>query len=359
MQRTATRRILHRVIYCMFSASIAAFALVSTAAQDTTPQQLEVDFWNSAQRVGTVESYKAYLDAFPVGFFSKLASAAIQQVTAASPAPQPASSPAVASSAVRALSMSDRDLISRIAGPRANSAVTFHLGDVFFGPGPLTVGRFGSRKQIVIPTGYWVVLAGYDHMSTHSTPFPMASLAFGKFEGAAIQSILIVDFNSRSGPTRSTWTEAVDCEKGTPSAPFSWSTPATNLRQCVTSEAIPHPRPPQEWTGSLWSAVRTALERMEITIAQGPMLRTDMFFTGDLGNYLKVSRFDHGAPLPTPEQGGASAVSSYEPSRTLEARRRWAQAYVQQAALGYQKNLRVADLQPGGASSTRAIMLPE
>jgi hypothetical protein len=46
--------------------------------------------------------------------------------------------------------------------PGDTGAIGFDIGDRFAGPGALSFGRLGARRQIVLPDGEWIVLAGSD-----------------------------------------------------------------------------------------------------------------------------------------------------------------------------------------------------
>jgi len=46
--------------------------------------------------------------------------------------------------------------------PVGTGAIGFNIGDRFVGPGALSFGRFGARRQIVLPEGEWVALAATD-----------------------------------------------------------------------------------------------------------------------------------------------------------------------------------------------------
>ena len=58
------------------------------------PGAVEADYWRSTEKLGTPDAYRAYLAAFPQGFYARLAHVALAKAGAATPPPAP--SPVVA-----------------------------------------------------------------------------------------------------------------------------------------------------------------------------------------------------------------------------------------------------------------------
>ena len=356
------RKLLAAVALCASLLLAGPIAMREAHAQDAAaPSQLEREFWTSTQQIGTEGAYQAYLSRFPSGFFAPLASAAIKKgVDALSDgSPQNTNRPA---NGGPAKSNSGRPQFdpAKIAGPTGSRASTQQTGDIFYGPGPMTVGWLGAKKQVVVPAGRWILLGAEDGLSGHTSPIPLTALVLARLEsGTSIQSLLLVRFNSRTGNSRSTWADAKACEESPPSAPFAWHETGSGVTQCITSALRTQASAARMFSSSIWKVALQTLTTAGGTPPSGSYLLTEMFYTGDLSNYLKVSRIDFGVSLD-----GASAASNIVGQTSsidlsMVGRRRWAEAYSPLAALGYRKKLAEDELYAGSRPTTASAPLPD
>lgn len=330
-------------------------------AQDGgAPSQVEREFWLSARQIGTEGAYQAYLNRYPNGFFAALAAAAIKKrADAASDASAAMVSPLVTTGPARSTSGSPQFDPARIAGPTDSRAITQQTGDIFYGPGPITVGWLGSKKQILVPAGQWVLLGAEDGASGHATPIPLTALVLARLEGASVRSFLLVRFNSRTGNSRSTWTDAKACEESPPSAPFAWHDTASGVTQCVTSALRTQASAARMFSSPLWKAALQKLTTAGGTVPSGSCLLTDMFYTGDLSNYMKVSRLDFGVSLDGAIARSNLGGQASSIDLSMAGRRKWAEAYSPLAALGYRKKLAEDELYAGSKPTTASASLPD
>jgi hypothetical protein len=327
-------------------ASVLAASAVCAQPAAREPSGAELEFWRSAQSIGTVEAYRAYRAAYPEGTFVPLADAALAKLLASGRA---VASSVAAPGGPAAATPPDAAALRRVAGPTGSTAITFQVGDAFRGPGPITVGWLGAKKQVLLPEGPWILLAARDSLSSHLTRVPVTQMMLAQFEGPALRALLLATFNSRTAQAGTAWAEATACEaratatKGFADAadgatlPGGPSLPSELLvlgrtRACFAVDVVT-PRPsPTHWQGELGASARDVLDRLGVRVEPYAYLRTDLFFTGDLGNFLKVVRVDIGEGL-----------------RTRDARRQAARAYAGSAALGYTKSLDADDLEPVSA----------
>ena len=330
-------------------------------AQDAAaPSQIEREFWASTQQIGTEGAYQAYLNRFPNGFFAPLASAAIKKrVDALSDGSSQKGNPPVDSGPAKSNSGSPQFDPAKIAGSTDSRAITQQTGDIFYGPGPITVGWLGSKKQIVVPAGRWVLLGAEDGLSGHTSPIPLTALVLAKLESGTFRSFLLVRFNSRTGNSRSTWTDAKACEESPPSAPFAWHETASGVTQCVTSALRTQASAARMFSSSIWKVALQTLTTAGGTVPSGSYLLTEMFYTGDLSNYMKVSRIDFGVSLDgaNPKSNIGGQASSIDLS--MVGRRKWAEVYSPLAALGYRKKLAEDELYAGSKPTTASAALPD
>lgn len=333
------------------------------------PGAVEADYWRSTEKLGTPDAYRAYLAAFPQGFYARLAHAALAKAGAATPPPAP--SPVVAPQAappfvqhqVRSTELDavpvpgfpDAAALKRVLADADSSSLPFRAGDVFIGPGPITVGGLGSRKQIVVPTGRWVVLAAEDGYSNHRTPVQMAAVAFGLFEGRAVRSVVTAAFDRRPGPAQWpvwSWDEAQRCEASGNGARFHWRFTAGLVKECVLVTNFSTLGRRGHWKGDIWESVRDNLGKLGVAVHGGRGLLSEFHLTDNRSGYLHVSRYDFDAP------GLAGADGEVPIDLRLEARIQWAQEYAALAASGLARSIDADDLQPGGRAPTGTLRLP-
>jgi hypothetical protein len=327
-------------------------------AQDVAaPSTIEREFWTSTQQIGTQAAYQAYLSRFPNGFFSPLASAAILKGTTT------VSPPANHRSSSRELTQSPQDIsffdAAKIAGPTGSSAITQQTGDVFYGPGPITVGWLGAKKQILIPAGPWVLLGATDTLSGHASPIPLTSLVLAKLDATAFRSFLFVRFNSKTGNPRSNWSDAKTCEESRPSAPFAWVDNGSSVTQCVTSYLLSKASASKMFSAPTWKAPLQALTLGGGTIPNEPYLVTDLFYTGDSSHYMKISRIDFGVVADSATATGGAKSQTAMMDVSIAGRRKWAEVYSALAAPGYLKKLSDNELDAGTKPTKNLASLPQ
>jgi len=113
------------------------------------------------------------------------------------------------------------------------------------------------------------------------------------------------------------------------------------------------------FSSSIWKVALQTLTTAGGTVPSGSYLLTEMFYTGDLSNYMKVSRIDFGVSLDgaNPRSNIGGQASSIDLS--MVGRRKWAEAYSPLAALGYRKKLAEDELYAGSKPTTASASLPD
>ncbi|MGH8687837.1 MAG: hypothetical protein ACREVQ_09030 [Burkholderiales bacterium] len=340
---------------------LAALLLaLSFTAQAQAPDALELEFWKSADRIGTEAAYTAYLARYPSGAFAPLAKAAMDKL-------RPGGVPSIAAPAAAAATTANaiagkatpRATLSSYSGDPNTGAGGFQVGDRFYGPGTIQVGRIGSRKQIVIPNGEWVGLTAVDRSVPHgSASVLMVSAALGQFDGRRLRSLLIFDTNSwsvRLSPQRPIeWGRAADCERN--SDPAFWKSGGAGfpVRSCARVDSPSSGAPENAVPNRLWSSLLENLSRLEAdTTSLSFNVQSVLYVTDNLGAFLEVTRYDCVA------QGGCNAATPKPPENAVASRVAWARAYVPLAIQGFRKKLDADELEPSVDLPTRRISLPD
>lgn len=242
---------------------------------------------------------------------------------------------------------------ARIAGPATSEAVPFRIGDRFLGPGSITVGSLGARKQLVVPAGEWVVLSARDHDSTHRLPIRLTTVVLGRFEGAQMKSSLEAMFISKAASVGASWKEMASCEAPNKTARFQTRSQIGNVNQCAQFHLV-KPRPMSTWGGA-WEAVRDNLNRLEVRRDEGPGLVTRIVLADNRGGFMQLVRFDYG--LRSSQPGAPEADKAF--NALVEQRIDWAAAYAELAADGLGQHLQVQDLRPGVKPGPQRLALGE
>jgi hypothetical protein len=375
LKTTPTRALFLAALFlpCLDAAAAGPVPDEAVLVAQAGPTPVETEYWRSAERLGTPDAYRAYLATFPNGFYARLAAAALAKADTAAPqpVPSPTSQPApplvqhqvrsTAPSPTPSPGFPDAATLQKIADDADSSAVSFKIGDVFAGPGPLSVGRLGSRKQIVVPTGRWVVLAAEDGYSNHRTPVQMTAVAFGLFEGRAVRSIVTAAFDRRPGPVQFplwSWDEAQRCDASGAGTRFHWAFTSGVVKQCVRVANFSSLGPRGHWKGNVWDPVRDSLNKLGVTVDGARGLLSEFHLTDNRAGYLHVSRYDFGAS----EVGGTSPGSwgmgqEAALDLRLEARIQWAQEYAALAAAGLTRSIESDDLKPGAPALNGPLSL--
>lgn len=292
----------------------------SAAAQ---PSAAELEFWRSAERLGTPEAYRAYLAAFPEGFFAPLARAAIAPAAPVRATPPPGASAAAAG----ALPPASPALKHFTAPVERSGAVTFNLGDRFTGPGVLTIGWAGAKRQAVVPPGEWVVLAMADAKVDMTPPayrFPtrvvadVGTLVLGRFSGTRLATAMV--YHSSVRPIQvDGWTDIVGCQPGGLGGLedlFHENTRPSGLRSaCAAVKAVVAPLAAKS---PAMEEARASLQRLGAQV-QGDALATIAEISEPRRGYLAGTRLDWPGVLLGAEADAAAAwtraASAQDPKR--------------------------------------------
>ena len=243
--------------------------------------------------------------------------------------------------------------------PRPSTAVDVKPGDLVRGPGPLTVGWAGSKKQVLVAGGPWLVLAVVDHKSTHARPVQLTSVALGQFQLHRLTALMVATFNRTSGLAGHTWKEAADCEVESPRALLQVADGSFALRRCLFVSEL---RPSQELNRSyaVSAQVKASLETLGATSA-GFNLETAIYLVNARAAYMRIIRFDcvgavgDGAKCPMLAKSSAAEA----PASPLEARLAWAKAYLTLSAEAFARDIPGRDLSPGAPAQGTSVKLPD
>lgn len=176
-----------------FRAAILVMACASSAF-GAEPSTYELELWKSASSLNVADSYADYLSKFPSGVFATQARLAIAKVSAAASPKETATTQGLGQWTPAS---------TAAATERESGATNLMNGARLMGPGVVTVGRFGAKRQIVIPEGEWIVLAAYDHKLTTFQALDLTTLAFARAENRLIGSLVVVTTNTRTPPPHS------------------------------------------------------------------------------------------------------------------------------------------------------------
>jgi hypothetical protein len=245
------------------------------------------------------------------------------------------------------------------ARARETSSVDFRVGDRLYGPGPVTAGWAGSKKQLVVPGGEWIVLAAVDHNSTHVRPVPLTSVALGQFVGTRLESLLVATFNRRAGLPGHTWTDATQCEVDDGRAILHQVEGPFGLRRCLLVKKVSANAQRPLGPVAIWPSILIGLEGLGS--APGSFnLETIVIVVDSRAAYLRVVRLDCVGPRPNgsgcmnlaADKNGAAA-------QALASRVGWGRAYLQVAAQGFGRDIPGDDLRAGQRGLGRSMTLAD
>jgi hypothetical protein len=173
----------------------AACGLHTAVAQSSVPgpDAVELELWKGASLINTPASYRAYLNRYPNGAFAEMARAGLGQPVA----PGGALPPAPPQPGPTRLQL---DAAALQRQPANTSAVEFGPGAAFVGPGFVTAGHWGARRQLAIPAGRWVVVAATDHSLVGQQVVQLTTVGLLRTDSEAAGSTLFITFNRRSLP---------------------------------------------------------------------------------------------------------------------------------------------------------------
>ncbi|MBI5254999.1 MAG: M48 family metalloprotease [Burkholderiales bacterium] len=297
-------------------------------------------FWERMSEASVPPSVPTYLRTRP---FSDARIEALERAvkSAAAPAGQAGPPPAADDDSMRL----ERALAGEPEVPDS-AAVSFKPGDRFTGPGVLTVGRIGSRKQVVLPPGEWVAVATADHPS-EAGRVEMTSLAFARLAGARLAAMLEVTVN-RTATTQSNWIDLADCERT--DVLFRLDVPSSGLlRSCGVTRWSAHSR---RKSTPVNDGVTAALRRMALSTT-GPTVATTWMFEQRGIGYMRVRLTDWplARPGPAPSEfadwTGASPDTPDARGAYLRELQAWSHRYQVMAAKGFDRALPDDDLAAG------------
>jgi len=258
----------------------------SPAAQQATPAQgaansTEIEFWRSTDRMGTPEAYRAYLDAYPSGSFAALARLALSRV--APNAPAAAAAPAVPTPSSTAAGL------RYFTQPADSGAVTLNIGDRHKGPTALTAGWLGARKQLVLPSGDWVVLSAADRKLAllSNVNATITTVTFGKFTGERLSTLLRFTFSSQV-PSVSSWPDLAGCDRADAQLMHSARSQQGVRDECISLRATAQPMS-VVFQGA--DELRASLDKLGAKVS-GPALTTTITMADKRHGYWGLSRYD-------------------------------------------------------------------
>lgn len=216
--------------------------------------------------------------------------------------------------------------------PVHTGAATFNLGDRFTGPGVLTFGWLGSKKQLSLPPGDWVVLAAVDHDYSpgKTTTVQLVTVVMGQFRGAQLASTLRVTGNRRAGKAGDiTWTDLERCRSRQPNKRL-WghgTARGETPEGCAEVLRVADTRP--EDMGSAAAEVTASLARLQVRPVAGPAFLSHFYATDHADGFLRVVRTDW-----------VAADADFHPYAA------WAEAYEPLVVKGLAKSVDLDDLAP-------------
>lgn len=336
------------------------------AAEDKT--QVELEFWRSVERMGTADAYQAYLEAYPNGRFAPLARVAARRLTpvpsatpavpatpatAALPAPIAATKPVV----ISAPSISSDNRLPVLQQQiQQSGGAAFAVGERMRGPGVITIGRLGARKQVPIPEGEWTLIAAVDHeadslpITGRQLPIPpakVASLALADVQGVTARSMLLVTLN-RFPPAAYNfrWPDADQCEQA---ATQSWQHKREKgffADQCMVIRPVGPKGVESVVPAALWTEMSANLGKLGGSLTNFN-LETSIFTFSSQAAYMRVTRLD--CHQISPGAAGCADFSPllgnwFKPPEGLAARTDWALQYMPLAYDGFRRNLTLPEL---------------
>lgn len=244
----------------------------------------------------------------------------------------------------------------------ANSGATdLSIGDKLYGPGAITVGWLGVKKQLLIPNGEWVVVAATDHNSSQAIPSQLTSMALGQFDGDAVKSLIIATFNRRPGSQNSNWNDAARCEVENQRKLYLEKDGPLAYRRCVFVRPVSNAQVRKTGHALLWRDTQSNLDSLNGKLGEFN-LESAQYIVDSRGSYLRVVRFD--CTQSTSDGKGCvgiddSSVRDMQLPAEVEARIAWAKIYFRLAAPGFNKELNADNLTPGVEAKYKSVLLPD
>lgn len=334
------------------------------AGAPAQPGAVELEFWRSTDRLGTPEAYRAYLAAFPEGFFAALARAALGAAGAAR-----ATVPGAVSSGQASGVPAASPALKYFTAPVTQSgAVTFQLGERFQGSGVLTVGWAGAKRQVLVPPGEWVVLAMAD-AKVDMTPVPyrfptrvvadVGTLVLGRFSGTRLVSAMVYQTSVRPISVDD-WTDIAGCQPGGRESLFHENTRPSGLRSACA--ALKPVLAPLAAKSPAMEEARASLARLG-AVVHGDALATMAVVSEPSRGYLAGTRLDWPGVALGPEADAAGAwtraasVQDAKRAATVAGLIEWLGAYRKLLDDAYGFRIDQEDLKAGAAPNGDAALL--
>ena len=221
------------------------------------------------------------------------------------------------------------------------------LGDRYAGPGILTMGRVGAKKQVVVPPGRWLLLSLQDHPAA-SGAADLTSLSFGHFNGRQLAALLRVTLN-KNVTAVTDWSTIDPCARDA----------ASPLRRVVSlPSAVRGECQLVLWqadagldTGADSAMLRNSLAKLGATVPRAPVLSSTLLFRSRLDGVRRAQRLDWPAAAG---QGGGGAAGA-------DAWLAWFDRYRAAVETGFRYSHRIEDLEPSiepRPASTLALDAP-
>lgn len=268
---------------------------------------------------------------------------AVQTTPPPTAQPGPAGTPA-ATAATATTTGLEADPAQVLGGTPTVGAITMMPGETYYGPGPVTVGYLGAKKQLVLPNGAWVLVAVADRASGHATAVPMVSMVFAQFREGRLISLMSFLFSSRA-VRGSGWPEADACHNS--------SAPATGQKEVhvqgptrACGWTVAQTRMPQV-VDPAWEQAPAVVKRLGAVMPPAPLQFTRAWVTDGSGNYLAVRRADFES-----RAGDAQAAQSL--------RAAWLRDYLPFMLEGLDKRIGASELEPNQRRAPRIrLTLPD
>ncbi len=296
------------------------------------PAETEFKMWTLAERLNTLQGYQVYLDMYPNGRYADRVRAAMQRLRADprsgySVAPTAGAAPAQPGpSTATGLRESPAQMLAN--EPRSG-AVTQMAGETYYGPGPMTVGYLGAKKQLVLPSGAWVLLAVRDRQSAHpSNPVPLVSMVFGQYRAGQLVAFMSYLFNGRTLSAPKGWGDFDDCGSKPPAAATRVQESARNAKLCGWTQRFAQTARVED---AGWEAAVATTAKLGAPLPPAPLQFTRAWVVDGAGNYLAMRRADFSLV------GEAGAVQQNKAA--------WLQAYAPLMLEGFDKKIGALELE--------------
>lgn len=217
-----------------------------------------------------------------------------------------------------------------LADAPRSGAVTMMPGETYYGPGPLTVGYLGAKKQLVLPNGAWVLLAAVDRHSVHPTPVPLVSMVFGQFREGKLAALMSYLFTGRTVAGKPGWADAQTCHNKLPNP--SAQRVEANAHGATGCGWTVHQARMVQVQDAGWDAALAATARLGAPTPVPPLMYTRTWAVDATGNYLATRRADF-APIG-------------DPAAAQAARAAWLQEYLPLMLEGFDKKIGATELEP-------------